>query len=34
MTVAGTWRPSLSTQRNTIRKPEEISNVRNAEADA
>src|ERR1022692_1549867 len=34
MTVADTWRPSLSTQRNTIRKPEEISNVRNAEADA
>jgi hypothetical protein len=25
MTVAGTWRPSLSTQRNAIQKPEEIS---------
>ncbi|HEX2743390.1 MAG TPA: ATP-binding cassette domain-containing protein [Streptosporangiaceae bacterium] len=24
-TVTGTWRPSLSTQRNAIRKPEEIS---------
>src|ERR1700691_3236807 len=34
ITVADARRPSLSAQRNTIRKPEEISNVRNAEADA
>jgi hypothetical protein len=34
MTVAGTWRPSRSTQTNAIQNQRRPANVRNAEADA